>query len=110
MKNGEPGIGKVRITAYYAHNAEIVQSQSSPVTCSTSSVKSNFRVGYHVFGQQEATFYDVDVRPDMVLIVRFYLQRRSQRTYNSQEEAESDIVNLTAFEVKVFYLYFHRFD
>lgn len=99
MKNGEPGIGKVRITAYYAHSGEIVQSLTSPVTCSTSSVKSNFRVGYHVYGQQEATFHDVDVRPDMVVIARFYLQKRGPQRYNSQEEAEADVVNLTAIEV-----------
>ena len=55
---------------------QVVQSSTSPVTCSTTSVKSNFKHGYHVFGQQEATFNDVDMQGDMVLVARFYLRKR----------------------------------
>lgn len=55
---------------------QLVQSSISPVTCSTTAVKSNFKQNYHVFGQQEATFNDVDLQGDMVLIARFYLRKR----------------------------------
>jgi hypothetical protein len=55
---------------------QVVQSSTSPVTCSTTAVKSNFKYGYHVFGQQEATFSNVDMQGDMVLIARFYLRKR----------------------------------
>ena len=57
---------------------QVVQSATSPVTCSTTAVRSNFKYGYHVFGQQEATFEDVEFQGDMVLIARFYLKRRTQ--------------------------------
>ncbi|XP_061197713.1 uncharacterized protein LOC133205832 isoform X2 [Saccostrea echinata] len=76
IKHAENGEGKVRLTAYYASTGKIVQSSISPVTCSTTAVKSNFKHGYHVFGQQEATFNDVDMQGDMVLIARFYLRKR----------------------------------
>ncbi|XP_062610172.1 uncharacterized protein LOC134271939 isoform X3 [Saccostrea cucullata] len=76
VKHAENGEGKVRLTAYYASTGKIVQSSISPVTCSTTAVKSNFKHGYHVFGQQEATFNDVDMQGDMVLIARFYLRKR----------------------------------
>ncbi|KAK3090147.1 hypothetical protein FSP39_009490 [Pinctada imbricata] len=78
IKHAESGEGKVRITAYYASTGKVVQSSTSPVTCSTTAVKSNFKHGYHVFGQQEATFNDVDMQGDMVLIARFYLRKRQQ--------------------------------
>lgn len=55
---------------------QVVQSSTSPVTCSTTAVRSNFKYGYHVFGQQEATFSNVDMQGDMVLIARFYLRKR----------------------------------
>ena len=57
---------------------QVVQSSTSPVTCSTTAVRSNFKYGYHVFGQQEATFNDVEMQGDMVVIARFYLRRRPQ--------------------------------
>lgn len=57
---------------------QVVQSATSPVTCSTTAVRSNFKYGYHVFGQQEATFEDVEFQGDMVLIARFYLKKRTQ--------------------------------
>ena len=40
---------------------QIVQSETSPVTCTTTAVRSLFKHHYHVYGQQEATFHDVDV-------------------------------------------------
>lgn len=55
---------------------QVVQSSTSPVTCSTTAVKSNFKYGFHVFGQQEATFNNVDMQGDMILIARFYLRKR----------------------------------
>ena len=57
---------------------QVVQSATSPVTCSTTAVKANFKHGYHVFGQQEATFHDVQLQGDMLLIARFYLKKRPQ--------------------------------
>nr|XP_034314718.1 uncharacterized protein LOC105337942 isoform X5 [Crassostrea gigas] len=76
VKHAEGGEGKVRLTAYYASTGKLVQSSISPVTCSTTAVKSNFKQNYHVFGQQEATFNDVDLQGDIVLIARFYLRKR----------------------------------
>lgn len=76
VKHAEGGEGKVRLTAYYASTGKLVQSSISPVTCSTTAVKSNYKQNYHVFGQQEATFNDVDMQGDMVLIARFYLRKR----------------------------------
>lgn len=55
---------------------QVVQSSTSPVTCSTTAVKSNFKYGYHIFGQQEATFHDVQLQGDMLVIARFYLKRQ----------------------------------
>ncbi|XP_053395521.1 uncharacterized protein LOC128555844 isoform X2 [Mercenaria mercenaria] len=76
VKQAEPGEGKVRLTAYYASTGKVVQSSTSPVTCSTTAVRSNFKFGYHVFGQQEASFQDVEYQGDMVLIARLYLKKR----------------------------------
>ncbi|XP_076083618.1 uncharacterized protein LOC143054468 isoform X2 [Mytilus galloprovincialis] len=76
VKKAEYGEGKVRVTAYYASTGKVVQSSTSPVTCSTTAVKSNFKYGFHVFGQQEATFNNVDMQGDMILIARFYLRKR----------------------------------
>lgn len=45
-------------------------------------MKSNFKYGYHVFGQQEATFSNVDMQGDMVLIARFYLRKRQDTNYD----------------------------
>ncbi|CAH1775471.1 unnamed protein product [Owenia fusiformis] len=87
VKNAEAGEGKVRLTAYYSTSGKIVQSGSTPVTCTTLGVRSNFRYKYHVFGQQEAIFHDVNFRSDMVLIVRFYLRHVGR---NISDEFHSD--------------------
>ena len=62
---------------YYWLSSQIAQSSSSAVTCSTTAVRSNFKHLYHVFGQQEALFHDVSIAPDLVLIARFYLRKRT---------------------------------
>ncbi|KAK2156510.1 hypothetical protein LSH36_211g01013 [Paralvinella palmiformis] len=76
VKNAEHGEGKVRVTAYYHSNSHIVQSDISPVTASTNIVMSNFKHNYHVFGQQEAIFHSIDLQPDIILVIRFYLRKR----------------------------------
>ncbi|RUS83083.1 hypothetical protein EGW08_009169 [Elysia chlorotica] len=76
VKHAELGEGKVRLTAYYHSTGKIVQSATSPVMCSTTAVRSNFKFNYHVFGQQEASFQDVRLSGDMLLVVRFYLRRQ----------------------------------
>ncbi|XP_059151750.1 uncharacterized protein LOC131937975, partial [Physella acuta] len=76
VKHAELGEGKVRLTAYYHSNGKIVQSAVSPVMCSTTAVRSNFKYNYHVFGQQEASFQDVKMSGDMLLVVRFYLKKQ----------------------------------
>ena len=73
---------------------QIVQSSISPLTCSTTAVKSNFKQGYHIFGQQEATFNDVDMQGDMVVIARFYLKRRQKEV----SDFETDQVNGTLYD------------
>ncbi|XP_076440309.1 uncharacterized protein LOC143279891 isoform X2 [Babylonia areolata] len=80
VKHSELGEGKVRLTAYYVSSGKVVQSATSPVTCSTTAVKANFKHQYHVFGQQEATFHDVQLQGDMLLVARFYLKKRPQDT------------------------------
>ena len=67
---------------------QIVQSATSPVTCSTVAVKSNFKYGYHIYGQQEAIFDDVDIHHDMLLVARFYLRQRVQPQHHLQDEKE----------------------
>nr|XP_022315187.1 uncharacterized protein LOC111119376 isoform X3 [Crassostrea virginica] len=94
VKHAEHGEGKVRITVYYASTGKIVQSSISPLTCSTTAVKSNFKQGYHIFGQQEATFNDVDMQGDMVVIARFYLKRRQKEV----SDFETDQVNGTLYD------------
>ena len=59
-----------------------MQSSTSAVTCSTSTVKSNFKYKCHVFGQQEATFSGVQLQGDMVLIARFYLKHKADDVTN----------------------------
>ena len=44
--------------------------------CSTTSVRSNFKFNYHVFGQQEASFQEVRLSGDMLLVARFYLRKQ----------------------------------
>ncbi|XP_069128656.1 uncharacterized protein [Argopecten irradians] len=78
VKHAEQGEGKMRLTAYYASTGKVVQSSAGPVTCSTTAVRSNFKHGYHVFGQQEATFSDIEMQGDMILMARFYLRKRQQ--------------------------------
>ncbi|XP_064605743.1 uncharacterized protein LOC135470637 [Liolophura sinensis] len=73
VKGAESGRGKVRLTAYHASSGKVVHSSTSPVTCGTTAVRSDFKHRYHVFGQQEATFADADLKGDVVLIARFYL-------------------------------------
>ncbi|KAL8600700.1 hypothetical protein ACOMHN_057290 [Nucella lapillus] len=76
VKHSDGGEGRVRLTAYYASTGEVVQSESNPVTCTTTSVRDNFKQEYHVFGQQVAVFSEVRFQADMVLIALFYLTRR----------------------------------
>ncbi|XP_050401529.1 uncharacterized protein LOC126818261 isoform X2 [Patella vulgata] len=77
VKNAEPGEGKVRLSVYYSSTGKVAQSGIGPVTCSTTAVRSNFKQGYHVFGQQEASFSDVQLQGDMMLIARFYLKKKT---------------------------------
>uniref|UniRef100_A0A8W8LP49 Uncharacterized protein n=1 Tax=Magallana gigas TaxID=29159 RepID=A0A8W8LP49_MAGGI len=94
VKHAEEGEGKVRLTAYYASTGKLVQSSISHVTCSTTAVKSNFKQSYHVFGQQEAIFNDVDLQGDMVLIARFYLRKRqSEPSGFEADEGNEDTWN-----------------
>ncbi|CAL1538632.1 unnamed protein product [Lymnaea stagnalis] len=76
VKHAELGEGKIRLTAYYHSNGKIVQSATSPVMCSTTAVRSNFKYNYHVFGQQEASFQDVKMSGDMLVVARFYLKKQ----------------------------------
>jgi len=67
---------------------QLVQSASTPVTCSTKAVRSSFKHNYHVYGQQEAVFHGVDLYEDILVIARFYLRRRVEHgltdLYDSQ--------------------------
>ena len=57
---------------------QVAQCMSSPVTCTTTAVRSDFKHTYHVFGQQEALFPGVHLARDLILIARFYLRRRAE--------------------------------
>ncbi|XP_052257875.1 uncharacterized protein LOC127862678 isoform X3 [Dreissena polymorpha] len=98
VKKAESGEGKIKITAYYASTGKVVDSATSPVTCSTTSVKSNFKYGYHVFGQQEATFQDVNYQGDMILIARFYLKRREVDVYDEFQVADQGVLEPTLYD------------
>ncbi|XP_074643635.1 uncharacterized protein LOC141900574 isoform X3 [Tubulanus polymorphus] len=75
VKNADPGEAKVRLTGYYTNTGKVAQSFTSPLTCSTTAVRSNFKYRYHNYGQQEATFHGVDVRAPIMLVVRLYLRK-----------------------------------
>ncbi|KAH9523455.1 hypothetical protein Btru_040051 [Bulinus truncatus] len=90
VKHAELGEGKVRLTAYYHSNGKIVQSATSPVMCTTTAVRSNFKYYYHVFGQQEASFQDVKMTGDMILVARFYLKKQIKNQID-----ETDPANMT---------------
>ncbi|GFR57810.1 coiled-coil domain-containing protein 17 [Elysia marginata] len=98
VKHAELGEGKVRLTAYYHSTGKIVQSATSPVMCSTTAVRSNFKYNYHVFGQQEASFQEVRLSGDMLLVIRFYL-RRQVRGGQSSDTARTgrDAANLQQY-------------
>ncbi|XP_013082308.1 uncharacterized protein LOC106067643 isoform X1 [Biomphalaria glabrata] len=89
VKHAELGEGKVRLTAYYQSNGKIVQSATSPVMCTTTAVRSNFKYFYHVFGQQEASFQDVKMTGDMILVARFYLKKQIKNQIDETEAANT---------------------
>ena len=77
---------------------QIVQSATSPVMCSTTAVRSNFKYNYHVFGQQEASFQDVRLSGDMLLVVRFYLRRQMPTGHGSDTgRAGKDAANVQQY-------------
>jgi hypothetical protein len=78
VKRAEPGEAKLRLTVYRRESGKVAQCTSSPVTCTTTAVRSDFKHTYHVFGQQEALFPGVALAYDLVLVARFYLRRRAQ--------------------------------
>ncbi|XP_064626695.1 uncharacterized protein LOC135487166 isoform X4 [Lineus longissimus] len=100
VKHAEGGEGKIRLTAYYTNSGKVAQSETSPITCSTTAVRTNFKFGYHVFGQQEAIFERIQVKSPIILIVRFYL-RRQIRVDNNEDELEQAEVRLEEEETMV---------
>ncbi|XP_006813135.2 uncharacterized protein LOC102809556 [Saccoglossus kowalevskii] len=76
VRNALDGEGKVRLTVYHQYTGQPANSGDTPITCTTTPVQSNFKYGYHVFGQQEAIFTDVSFQSDMILVARFYLRKR----------------------------------
>ena len=59
-----------------------MQAGNSPVTASTNTVQSNFKYKYHVFGRQEAMFNGIELRTDIILVIRFYLHRQLNDGYD----------------------------
>ncbi|XP_076462102.1 uncharacterized protein LOC143294612 [Babylonia areolata] len=104
VKHSDQGEGKVRLTAYYVSTGEVVQSETNPVTCTTTSVSASYKHEYHVFGQQEAVFNEVQLQADMVLMAFFYLRRRptthlsdmylepTAKVWEDPEDAEETLV------------------
>ncbi|XP_077980871.1 uncharacterized protein LOC144436074 isoform X3 [Glandiceps talaboti] len=70
------GEGKVRLTVYHQYTGQPAKAGDTAITCTTTPVRSNYKYGYHIFGQQEALFNDVNFQTDMILVARFYLRQR----------------------------------
>ncbi|XP_013420709.1 uncharacterized protein LOC106181016 [Lingula anatina] len=99
VKGADQGLAKVRLAVYHIHSGKIVQSVTGPVTCSTSSVVSDFKYKYHVFGQQEAIFQGVNIQPDIVIIARVYLSKNDlqRRTGDDDDDSHFDESTLVAW-------------
>ncbi|TFK01730.1 secreted tolloid-like protein [Platysternon megacephalum] len=72
VKGAPLGDGVLRLTGYHQKTGQVISTRNSGMTCYTTSVRSNIKLGYFIFGEQEVTFLDLLPQEDMILIVRFY--------------------------------------
>ncbi|XP_072918544.1 coiled-coil domain-containing protein 17 [Hemitrygon akajei] len=72
VKGAPNGDGSLRFTGYHQRTGKVIDTRNSGLLWSTTSVKSNIKQGYFIFGEQEMSFYDVMPEEDMILIIRFY--------------------------------------
>lgn len=56
----------------------MVECLSGPVTIETDYVETSFRYGYHMFGDLRASFQDVDVHKDVIILAKFYQQEKHE--------------------------------
>ncbi|XP_043376337.1 coiled-coil domain-containing protein 17 isoform X2 [Dermochelys coriacea] len=72
VKGAPQGDGVLRLTGYHQKTGQVISTRNSGMTCYTTPVRSNIKLGYFIFGEQEVTFLDLLPKEDMILIVRFY--------------------------------------
>ncbi|XP_074987982.1 coiled-coil domain-containing protein 17 isoform X3 [Caretta caretta] len=72
VKGAPLGDGLLRLTGYHQKTGQVISTRNSGMTCYTTPVRSNIKLGYFIFGEQEVTFLDLLPKEDMILIVRFY--------------------------------------
>ncbi|XP_032660434.2 coiled-coil domain-containing protein 17 isoform X1 [Chelonoidis abingdonii] len=72
VKGAPLGDGVLRLTGYHQKTGQVISTRNAGMTCYTTPVRSNIKLGYFIFGEQEVTFLDLLPQEDMILIVRFY--------------------------------------
>ncbi|XP_065409802.1 coiled-coil domain-containing protein 17 isoform X1 [Chrysemys picta bellii] len=72
VKGAPLGDGVLRLTGYHQKTGQVISTRNSGMTCYATPVRSNIKLGYFIFGEQEVTFLDLLPQEDMILIVRFY--------------------------------------
>ncbi|XP_044882933.1 coiled-coil domain-containing protein 17 isoform X2 [Mauremys mutica] len=72
VKGAPLGDGVLRLTGYHQKTGQVISTRDAGMTCYTTPVRSNIKLGYFIFGEQEMTFLDLLPQEDMLLIVRFY--------------------------------------
>ncbi|XP_070562568.1 uncharacterized protein [Ptychodera flava] len=90
VRHAPGGEGKVRLTVYHQYSGQPAKTNETAITCTTTAVQSNYKYGYHVFGQQEALFNDVNFQTDMIIVARFYLRQR-MKTDNIPDDLAAEV-------------------
>nr|XP_042700972.1 coiled-coil domain-containing protein 17 isoform X2 [Chrysemys picta bellii] len=72
VKGAPLGDGVLRLTGYHQKTGQVISTRNSGMTCYATPVRSNIKLGYFIFGEQEVNFLDLLPQEDMILIVRFY--------------------------------------
>lgn len=72
VKGAKSMSGKLVLTAFHPEQKKIVECLSGPVILETDYVETKYRYGYHMFGDLHASFLDVDVDKNIIILAKFY--------------------------------------
>ena len=70
-----------------------MESLSGPVTLETDYVETSFRYGYHMFGDLQAFFQDVDVHKEIIIMIKFYQLQEKQENYRVKNMLKNVTLN-----------------